>query len=352
MTETFPQRFLRGPCPSRTVAELPSLASSPLFDVRTPEEFAQGAIPGAQSQPLFDHSERATIGTLYKQTSREAALAAGAQFVEPRLEQLLEGFRPWQNDSLVIYCARGGMRSASVVRFLNSEGFQAQQLVGGYKRYRQLVLEELDRWSPPLIVLHGPTGVGKTLLLKRLPDALDLEDLAQHRSSLFGGIHRQPRTQRQFEGLLHQQSQLLPSDRPIFIEGESRKVGPVFLPARLAGAMGAGHKVLFHASLETRIERTLADYRVEDEATRAEVDQILQSLRMALGTRVVEHLRMCLRQGRLSELVAILLTDYYDPRYRNAMKNYHYTTEISAEDLDQAASSLQAFREEVVAASG
>ena len=111
--------------------------------------------------------------------------------------------------------------------------------------------------------------------------------------------------------------------------------------------MQEGQKVLLHASLETRIDRTLADYRVEDEATVVEVDQILQSLRMALGRQLVDHLRDCLRQNRLRELVAILLNDYYDPRYYNSMKNYHYAAEFSAENLDQTVDNLRKFRDKV-----
>ena len=352
VTEVPPGQFLQGPCPSLALSELPFLSPPPLFDVRTAEEYTQGHIPGALNQPLFDHFERSTIGTLYKQFSPESAVSAGLRYVEPRVQQLVESFQPWQQQPLIVYCARGGMRSASVVRLLNSEGFNAQQLRGGYKHYRQHVLQALEQWSPSLIVLHGPPGVGKTLLLKQLPDHLDLEDLAQHRSSLFGGIHRHPRTQRQFEGLLHQAKLALPTKYPFFIEGESRKVGPVFIPTPLAKAMQEGQKVLLHASLETRIDRTLADYRVEDEATVVEVDQILQSLRIALGRQLVDHLRDCLRQNRLRELVAILLNDYYDPRYYNSMKNYHYAAEFSAENLDQTVDNLRKFRDKVAAASG
>jgi tRNA 2-selenouridine synthase len=352
VTEISSGQFLQGPCPSLTLSELLFLSPPPLFDVRTAEEYAQGHIPRALNQPLFDRFERSTIGTLYKQVSPESAMEAGLRCVEPRVQQMVESFQSWRQQPLVFYCARGGMRSASVVRLLNSEGFTAHQLRGGYKHYRQHVLQALEQWSPPLIVLHGPTGVGKTLLLKQLPDHVDLEGLAQHRSSLFGGIHRQPRTQRQFEGLLHQAKLALPANRSLFIEGESRKVGPVFIPMSLAKAMQKGQKILLHASLETRIDRTLADYRVEDEATVAEVDQILQSPRMALSRHLVDHLRDCLRQNRLRELVAILLNDYYDPRYHNSMKNYHYAAEFSAEDLDQTGDNLRKFRDEVAAASG
>ena len=96
------------------MSELPFLSPPPLFDVRTAEEYTQGHIPGALNQPLFDHFERSTIGTLYKQVSPESAMAAGLHYVEPRVQQLVESFQPWQKQPLIVYCARGGMRSASV----------------------------------------------------------------------------------------------------------------------------------------------------------------------------------------------------------------------------------------------
>ena len=135
------------------------------------------------------------------------------------------------------FCARGGMRSSSVVRLLQHQGFQAAQLQGGYKSYRSYVLKQLTKPAPPLIVLHGRTGVGKTLLLKKLPDHLDLEEFAGHRSSLFGAINKIPQTQKNFEALLAKKILEIPKTKPIFIEGESRKVGEVFIPQALAEAM-------------------------------------------------------------------------------------------------------------------
>ena len=114
----------------------------------------------------------------------------------------MSGFRPWKEATLVIYCARGGMRSSSVVHLLMTQGFTVYQLKGGYKAYRKFVLSQLTSYSPPLIVLHGQTGVGKTQILQQLPDVIDLEGLAQHRSSVFGALGLTPRSQQMFEALL------------------------------------------------------------------------------------------------------------------------------------------------------
>ena len=96
MTDVSSGQFLQGPCPSLALSELPFLSTPPLFDVRTAEEYTQGYIPGALNQPLFDHLERSTIGTLYKQVSPDSAKAVGLCYAEPRIQKLLESFQPWQ----------------------------------------------------------------------------------------------------------------------------------------------------------------------------------------------------------------------------------------------------------------
>lgn len=319
-----------------------------LIDVRTAEEFKQGSIPDAQNCPLFDNLERAEIGAIYRKIGRNAAVVKGLGFFEPRIQHFLSSLSDLKFKQLVVYCARGGMRSASVVRLLKHHGFQAAQLQGGYKRYRSYVLQQLNKPVPPLIVLHGRTGVGKTLLLKKLPDHLDLEELAGHRSSLFGAIHKIPQTQKNFEALLTKNFQELPNAQPVFIEGESRKVGKVFIPQVLADAMKNGTLVFLYASLETRIRRIVEEYAICDEHTFLETDSILKSMRMSLGKVKTEQLRQWLKQGEFENIVRLLLVDYYDLRYQHAMRSYEFVLKLSAEDLNKAADELVRFRNSVI----
>jgi len=339
--------FLKGGLPALSVEK--ALAEDMLLlDVRTAEEFAKGSIPGARSFPLFDDLERAEIGTIYKQVGRDAAVVKGLEFFEPRLQQFLLSLSAIKSQQLVVYCARGGMRSASVVRLLEENGFRVSQMQGGYKYYRQFILQQLENPTPPLIVLHGQTGVGKTLILQKLPDHLDLEGLAQHRSSLFGAINKTPRTQKDFEALLVKKLSQLPEDLFLFVEGESRKVGQVFIPQSFANAMKSGILVLLKASLETRISRIVEEYNICDEQSIQQIDSILQSLKVALGKVKVEQLRLWLKQGEIENMVHMLLVDYYDPRYQHAMSGYDFELELSAEDLKQAAGELITFRNQMI----
>ena len=64
---------------------------SPVIDVRTPAEYAQGHIPRAVNLPLFTNEERALVGTLYVQQGRRDAVLKGLELVGPRLEAMARG---------------------------------------------------------------------------------------------------------------------------------------------------------------------------------------------------------------------------------------------------------------------
>lgn len=315
-----------------------------IIDVRAASEFAQGTIPGAVNIPLFDDDERSVIGTIYRHGGHENAVEKGFEYVDQKLSELLTAFVPFTGKPLIIFCARGGMRSLSVVNLLVQTGYQAFQLEGGYKRYRNEILHRLENFKPRLIVIHGLTGTGKTRILQELDDSIDLEDLAKHRSSLFGAIDREPNNQKMFESGLVQVIQSLKNE-PYFIEGESRKIGRVFMPKPLAMAMKEGVLVHVHCGIETRIQRIIDDYPVDDDKTLQEIEVILHSLRHKVGHTTVEKMCELLRAGELRELVRILLLDYYDKRYSKSMASYTYDLDLSSEDIQYAAVKLSEFRE-------
>jgi tRNA 2-selenouridine synthase len=314
-----------------------------IIDVRSAGEFIAGTIPGAINVPLFDDDERSVIGTIYRHGGHEQAVEQGFDYVQKKLSELLAAFQPFASNPLTVCCARGGMRSLSVVNLLLQSGYQAFQLEGGYKAYRHNVLSRLDNFQPKLIVIHGLTGSGKTRILRKLTSAIDLEDLAEHRSSLFGGLDRTPSNQRTFESRLAQVIGSLGKE-PYFIEGESRKIGRVFIPQPLAKAMQEAVLVKVDCRLETRINRIIEDYPVADVAMRKRIENILKSLRRNMGNNQVEKMCMLLRNGQLHELVRILLVEYYDKRYSKSMCDYRYQLELSSESIDEAVAGLAEFR--------
>ncbi|PIE73253.1 MAG: tRNA 2-selenouridine(34) synthase MnmH [Deltaproteobacteria bacterium] len=320
-----------------------------LVDVRSAAEFHRGALPGAINIELFDSDERAHIGTIYKHGGQTRAIEQGFACVEAKLEGLLLDFEPYKNRTIAIYCARGGMRSRSVVNLLRLKGYSAFQIEGGYKSYRQEVLDFLAHFRPRLIVLHGYTGVGKTRIIQGLKESIDLEELAQHRSSLFGGLDRKPSTQCTFETRLHEAA-LAIGDEPFFVEGESRKIGRVYIPTAFARSMKEAVLVNIDCSLQTRIARIVEDYPIKDERQRGEIEAILLSLKQKLGRVLVEKMCDFLQKDQLNELVHILLVEYYDKRYAMSMRDYTFALQISSENIAEAITTLNHYRKTLMAA--
>jgi tRNA 2-selenouridine synthase len=163
----------------------------PMIDARSEGEFAQSHIPEAFNLPILTNQERTVVGTLYKEKGAESATLRGFELVGPRFYQIQkEAIRLFPERKIIVYCWRGGMRSQILSWLLSMVGFEVYRLKGGYKTYRTFTFEEV-RKDRNLIVLGGKTGTAKTVLLQKLRERgeqiLDLEGIANHKGSSFGG---------------------------------------------------------------------------------------------------------------------------------------------------------------------
>ncbi|MFY8148062.1 MAG: tRNA 2-selenouridine(34) synthase MnmH [Prochlorococcaceae cyanobacterium] len=249
-------------------------AAGAVVDVRSPAEFRQGHLPGAHSLPLFLDEERAEVGTLYKQEGRRRALQRGLELVGPRLASLaaaleeLAGGPEGDPAGLRIHCWRGGMRSASVAWLAGTVGLPVVLLEGGYKAYRRWVLAQFEQpW--PLRLLGGRTGCGKTDLLLAMERqgmaVVDLEGLAHHRGSSFGGLGQpeQPSSEH-FENRLAMALRGLQQAEAIWLEAESAQVGRCRIPGALWAQMQAAPVLEIQRPEAERIERLVAIYGCQD----------------------------------------------------------------------------------------
>src|SRR5436190_2235780 len=120
-----------------------------VIDVRSPAEYNHAHIPGAYNLPLFTDEERKTVGTAYKQQSRETAIKIGLDFFGIKMRRMVEEVESLTSSldqnggtkQVLIHCWRGGMRSAGVAWLLDLYGFKVYTLTGGYKAYRHWVIE-------------------------------------------------------------------------------------------------------------------------------------------------------------------------------------------------------------------
>lgn len=300
----------------------------PLVDVRSPSEFLQGHIPGAFNIPLFSDSERAEVGALYKLQGKESAIELGLKIVGPKLNEisssikkLLKGNLP-HSPIIKLYCWRGGMRSGSIAWLLELLGVKVITLKGGYKQYRQYVLNELNRNPFPykLAVIGGLTGSGKTEILHALKlkgeQILDLEALANHRGSSFGlkpGT-TQPTTEH-FENAIVSVLKSYDSTRPIWMEDESRMIGSCKIPDQLFASKQLSNLFMIQCPLEERIKRLHYDYCSLSASSL--IDSTSKISRRLGGLRYQEVISHILG-GNLNEAISIVL-NYYDKAYLHAI---------------------------------
>ena len=309
-----------------------SFLSSIIIDVRSPAEYEHAHIPGAVNLPLFDNDERAMIGTTYKKQSREAAIKAGLPLFGNKMLPMIETVESWMaaaqkenhltKPTLYVHCWRGGMRSAAVAWLLDLYGYKVIQLTGGYKAYRNWVLEQFTI-AYPLKVLGGYTGSGKTEILHALQEknysVIDLEGLAHHKGSAFGAIGQlaQP-SQEMFENILAKKLfEVNKNKKPIWIEDESQRIGTVLIPTPLFHLMRNSTCYFMTIPFEQRLLFILEGYGKFDQQSLIEATERIQKRLGGLETKnAVEHIM----QGELKEAFSILLK-YYDKWYEKNAQN-------------------------------
>ena len=297
-----------------------------LIDARSPAEYAEDHIPGAQSFPVLSNEERARVGTIYKQASPFGAKKIGAALVARNIADHIErsfsekdkGWRP------LVYCWRGGKRSGAFAHILREIGWDARTLEGGYRAYRRDVVERLAQVPQELRfrVVHGVTGSGKSRLLGALRAAgaqvLDLEQLAAHRGSVLGDLPGRPQpSQKMFESILLKALQTLDAAKEVFVEGESKKIGQLQIPDALMARMRASECVLLDTAADARVALLLDEYR-HFFADQAALGTQLDCLVALHGRERVGEWKALAASGAWPALVRRLLDEHYDPAYRRS----------------------------------
>lgn len=293
----------------------------PSVDVRSEGEYAEGHIPGVVNIPLLNNQERIAVGTEYKQKGQLEAIKTGFRWVGPRLHEIIDdALRVAGGKELLVHCWRGGMRSANFCRFVEMAGIKPRALEGGYKAYRHKAIESFS-FPFKFVVVGGCTGSGKTEIIHALQEAgeqvIDLEKLANHKGSVFGGLMMPPQsTTEQFQNDLFEEILKLDSTKRIWIEDESIAVGKVFLPDSLWQTMRASPVIEVDVSREVRVERLVKEYGSTDpDAFLSAMEKITKKL----GGQHFKAAKEKLLEGDMPSVIDILLT-YYDKAYLNGLE--------------------------------
>ena len=324
----------------------------PVIDVRSPGEFNHAQIPGAHSLPLFTDEERKIVGTAYKQQVREAAIKIGLTFFGVKMkkmvedvEQIVAGYKlpvtsdqfpttgnrqPATGQTILVHCWRGGMRSGAVAWLLDMYGFKVYTLAGGYKAFRNWVLNQFDK-DYKLKILGGYTGSGKTLLIHELQHnntpVIDLEGLANHKGSAFGAIGEklQP-TQEMFENLLGWKlfSEASPNGGGLegaWLEDESQRIGRLIIPNAFWEKMRESPVYFLDIPFKERLNFLVDTYGNFEKEKLAEA---IERIQKRLGGLETKKALSFLSENNITECFRILL-QYYDKLYGKGLinrKNY------------------------------
>lgn len=314
----------------------------PIIDVRSPGEYSHGHIPGALNIPLFSDNERASVGTMYKRQGRKASVKKGLEYVGPKMVDFIKSAEKICPDGkLLIHCWRGGMRSGSMAWLFRTAGFDCEVLEGGYKAYRRFIRENILE-NKKILVLGGLTGSGKTVLLKKMQElgepVVDLEGLAKHRGSAFGGIGlpEQPNTE-QFENLLFQALGRINDDH-FWLEDESLQIGRVFIPKPFFDMMRQSSVLFIDVPDEYRIDILVKEYAELDIDL---LEEAINKIKHRLGDQAMRQAVEFLKGGNFAETARILLA-YYDKTYTYGLNqkqpdNVHHLdlTKVPREDYPQ-----------------
>ena len=293
--------------------------SKPTIDVRSPSEFAKGHIPGALNIPLFNDDERAQVGIAYKNRGRNQAIALGLRLVGEKAESLMESLSRFEpGEQVFVHCWRGGMRSEAFAWLALRSGLGSRRIAGGYKSYRRAAHASFAE-QKQIVILSGYTGVGKTALLDDLraegEQVIDLEALACHRGSAFGGIGQpdQP-TVEQFENELFDQWIDIVPNRPVWIEDESQSIGRINLPGPLWNQMRDAPGIFAEADRDSRLELLVREYG--DLPVEA-LGEAIGRVKKRLGGLRYQNAMEALGKSDLAKFADIALS-YYDDAYTTA----------------------------------
>ncbi|WP_262965793.1 tRNA 2-selenouridine(34) synthase MnmH [Methylobacter psychrophilus] len=311
------------------------------IDVRSQGEYEKAHFGNTVNIPILSNLHRHEVGLTYKIEGSEAAKALGHKLVsgdykEQLIHQWCESIRNHPQHPALIFCWRGGLRSQLAQDWVYQNGFEVFRVDSGYKGLRHEALKALEN-PAPFIILSGMTGSGKTRLIHKLRNFVDLEGLAKHRGSAFGAHFGESQPQQAtFENKLAQA--LYQVAETYVLEDESPNIGRCHLPDSFYARMIPAPMVMIETPVRLRAFEIYKEYiqmplkngrplceleqsfaqnieRIRNKLGGLECDKIKSILRLAFKAEAMDEDNIAIHLDWIERL----LSHYYDKLYQHSL---------------------------------
>ncbi|NPA73685.1 MAG: tRNA 2-selenouridine(34) synthase MnmH [Epsilonproteobacteria bacterium] len=312
-----------------------------LIDARSPAEYKESHIKDAVNLFVLDDKERKEVGTLYKKSPFDAKML-GASLISKNISLYLQNElkRYTPKTKIFIYCSRGGQRSGSLGTVLSNIGFRVYKLEGGYKAYRNYILDYLDSFFyDGFVVLDGLTGSGKSELIREFENSIDLEGLANHYGSSFGDINGVQPSQKQFQNSIYHELKRVEKYSSTLIEGESKKIGKLHVPSYFYKKILKSPRIWIESPLQDRVERIVKDYQNIDEVF---FEKAIKRIKPYIKSSYLKDAKDAFYAKDYRKCAEILLSKYYDKVYRH---RGNYAIVIHYKSKEQTVREIKSFIE-------
>lgn len=321
-----------------TIMDLFNMFKYSHIDLRSEKEYDKGTIPNSVNIPILQNQEFERVGKEYKLHGQDAAIDLGLRLVSGNIKE--SRIIDWENhinlnQGCSIFCYRGGLRSKLAQEWLLEKKIIVDRISGGYKKVRNKILEQYSengyddkQWY----ILGGLTGSGKTVLLNKFQQAIDIEAIANHRGSAFGNTNTEQPSCANFENTLAFYY-LNSKCSNILLEDESKTIGRATLPKTWYDKMQTSDLIVMDINMEERIHNIVNEYitLALDQITKPSLLRdhylrALQRIQRRLGDVLYKKIRALVEDAfvensieKHEDWIHNLLNYYYDPMYNHKL---------------------------------
>ena len=323
---------------SNTILDLFNISQFNHIDLRSEKEFKKGTIPNSVNIPILNNEEYEKIGKIYKTKGKNTAINLGLELISGNTKE--NRISEWQNHinrnkGCSIFCYRGGLRSKIAQEWLLNKNIKVDTISGGYKSVRKTILEYYSKheyYNERWVILGGLTGSGKTKLLNKFKNSIDIESIANHRGSAFGMNDTPQPSCANFENILAFQNINSNYSYTLF-EDESKKIGKATLQKEWYNKMQTSDLIVMDIQIAERVKNIVFEYIIEPlkdienpNTLRDQYLTALQKIYRRLGDELFKNIYSIIVEAFNSNSldkhrlwVRTLLEKYYDPMYNHKL---------------------------------